>query len=157
MGIRICHKLFKTWQNNISAINILRPRQNGYHFGENISKLPFLFEDCCIFIFSCKLHSPSVQLTLSSHRVDWWLVAEWATLDSLNQCWPKFLTLGFSVLIIHLCLENEWWKHAVSHVIYWVWKYRTIYNWYILQIQNTWADLCLVDFPPMHSILRGNG
>ena len=54
-------------------VNTLRPRQNGYHFPDNIFKRTVLNENCCILMKCYWNLFPKVQSTTFQHWFRWWL------------------------------------------------------------------------------------
>ena len=65
----------------------MRPEQNGHHFADGIFKCIFLKETC---LFGLKFHwnlSPMVYLSICQLWFRWWLGANQATSQYLNQWW----------------------------------------------------------------------
>ena len=91
------------WSNpeiwiNWVLINILRPKQDGRHFADNISNA---FSSMKIAAFWFKFHwnmLARAQLTIIQHCFRQWLGTEHATSHYLNQCWPR--------LVPHICVSR---------------------------------------------------
>ena len=71
---------------HLSTVNILRPRQNGRHFADDIFKCIFVNENARVSIKISKLLFLMIQLTIFQHRFRW-LGAGQASSHCLNQWW----------------------------------------------------------------------
>ena len=104
LGIGICRAVMSSPAENQCVVSVsspcalqhwstkvdtLRPRQNGCHFADGISKWIFMNENMYLDIYNLFLR---VQLTIKQHWIRKGLCTKQATSHCLNQWWLSLLT-----------------------------------------------------------------
>ena len=114
--VRATHALtFISSHGALPYINTLRPRQDGYHFADNIFKLIFLNEHVFIMIkISLKFvpMSPITNEPASVHKMAW---CRKGLLTNIRVTWLKWVNISYHTAYRYNMFSK---RHSVNHLIY---------------------------------------